>query len=170
MHSTKFFKMKNVYLFVVTTVFAFASCTTSPDVIEEEVSYAVFGDTISADGAISAAEMFDMYQSLKEGDTINAKFTATIYNVCQTKGCWMHVDLNDEEVAFVRFKDYGFFMPFNAAESEAIINGKAFISMTSVDELKHYAEDEGLSQEEIDEITEPEVTYGFLADGVLIKE
>lgn len=140
------------------------------EISEEQVSYAVFGDTITAEGAVSADEMYATYQELEEGDTIDAKFTATIYNVCQKKGCWMNVDLNDEEVAFVRFKDYGFFMPLNAAESEAIINGKAFISVTSVNELKHYAEDEGLAQEEIDAITEPEITYGFLADGVLIKE
>lgn len=146
------------------------SCSNEPQVQQEEVSYAVFGDTITADGAISAEEMYQKYTKLGEGDTIEVKFAATIYNVCQKKGCWMNVDLNEEEVAFVRFKDYGFFMPFNAAESEAIINGKAFVSITSVDELKHYAEDEGLTQEEIDEITEPDVTFGFLADGVLIKE
>jgi hypothetical protein len=158
-----------VYFLLPVTLFLFASCGPQETPAESE-TFAVFGDTITADDAISAQEMFERYQKLKEGDTIDVKFRATIYNVCQKKGCWMNVDLTDEDVAFVRFKDYGFFMPFNAAESEAIINGKAFISVVSVDELKHYAEDEGQSQEEIDAITEPEVTYSFLADGVLIKE
>jgi hypothetical protein len=151
------------------TLFMFVSCGQQETPGEPE-TFAVFGDTITPNGAITAQEMFERYQKLKEGDTIDVKFRATIYSVCQKKGCWMNVDLNDEYVAFVRFKDYGFFMPFNAAESEAIINGKAFISVISVDELKHYAEDEGQSQEEIDAITEPEITYSFLADGVLIKE
>jgi len=155
--------------FIPIMLFVVVSCGEQQQPVEPE-SFAVFGDTITADGAITAAEMFTQYKKLNEGDTIDVKFRATIYNVCQKKGCWMNVDLSDEDVAFVRFKDYGFFMPFNAAESEAIINGKAFISVISVDELKHYAEDEGLSQEEIDAITEPEVTYSFLADGVLIKE
>jgi len=162
--------MKFILFLPILFLLAFVSCNNESIVEQEEVSYAVFGDTITADGAISAEEMYQKYKQLGEGDTIEVKFAATIYNVCQKKGCWMNVDLNDEEVAFVRFKDYGFFMPFNAAESEAIINGKAFVSITSVDELKHYAEDEGLTQEEINEITEPDVTYGFLANGVLIKE
>jgi len=136
----------------------------------EAISYASFGDSISMDGAISGEELAKMYKELSPEDTIEVKFSGVIENVCQKKGCWMNVQLSDSVSTFIRFKDYGFFMPFNAAESEAIVNGKGFVSVTSVDELKHYAEDEGLSQEEIDAITEPEVGFNFLADGVLIKE
>ena len=39
-----------------------------------------------------------------------------------------------------------------------------------MDMLKHYAEDEGKSQEEIDAISEPEFAYTFEAIGVIIKE
>ena len=137
---------------------------------EENVSYASFGDSITAENAISGEEMVAKYENLEQGDTIDVKISGVIENVCQKKGCWMNLKLKEDQTAFVRFKDYGFFMPFNAAESEAIVNGKAFISVVSVDELKHYAEDEEKSQEEIDAIVEPEITYGFLADGVLIKE
>ena len=161
--------MKIINTLIVSALVATA-CTNEPVVVEPEVSYAVFGDSISPDGALTAQQMYEKYQTLQEGDTVEVKFSATIYNVCQKKGCWMNVDLTDDEVAFVRFKDYGFFMPFNAAESNAVINGKAFLSIISVDELKHYAEDEGLSQEEIDAIDEPEITYSFLANGVLIEE
>lgn len=137
---------------------------------EENVSYASFGDSINAENAISGEEMVAKYENLEQGDTIDVKISGVIENVCQKKGCWMNLKLKEDQTAFVRFKDYGFFMPFNAAESEAIVNGKAFISVVSVEELKHYAEDEEKSQEEIDAIVEPEITYGFLADGVLIKE
>jgi len=82
----------------------------------------------------------------------------------------MNVALNDDENAFVRFKDYGFFMPLNASGSEAVVHGKAFIEVVSIEELKHYAKDGGKSQEEIDAITAPKITYAFTADGVLIKE
>jgi hypothetical protein len=44
------------------------------------------------------------------------------------------------------------------------------VSETSVEELRHYAEDAGKSQEEIEAITEPKKTYSFVADGVLLKE
>ncbi len=60
-------------------------------------------------------------------------------------------------------------LPILHASGEAIVNGKAFVSETSVEELKHYAEDAGKSKEEIEAITEPKRTYGFLADGVLLK-
>lgn len=144
--------------------------TTTNEKQEEEVAYASFGEEITADNVLSSEEMLVKYKDLKAGDTIDVKFSGEIENVCQKKGCWMNVKLNGENSAFVQFKDYGFFMPFNSAESEAIVNGKAFISEVSVDELKHYAEDEEKSKEEIDAITEPEITFGFLADGVLIKE
>jgi hypothetical protein len=51
-----------------------------------------------------------------------------------------------------------------------VVKGKAFVSIESVDELKHYAKDAGKSQAAIDSITKPESTYGFMADGVLIKK
>ena len=61
-------------------------------------------------------------------------------------------------------------MPKDIAGREVIVNGKAFVNEVSVEELRHYAEDAGKSEEEIAQITEPEKTYSFLADGVLLKE
>ena len=81
----------------------------------------------------------------------------------------MKLDLGNDQEAMVRFKDYGFFMPLNA-EGEVIVNGKAFVSETSVEELRHYAEDAGKSAEEIAAITAPKRTYSFEADGVLLKQ
>lgn len=137
---------------------------------EEKIEYAVFGDSISAEGALSNAEMMEKFASLKEGDTVSVKFKSAINEVCQKKGCWMTLDLADDNETFVKFKDYAFFVPKNAQEKEAIVNGKAFVSVVSVDELKHYAKDEGKSQEAIDSIVEPKVTYSFMADGVLIAK
>jgi len=133
-------------------------------------NFKTFGDSISADGVISKEDLLAKYETLKEGDTIEVKFRSEIKDVCQKKGCWMNMSLNEDKNAFVRFKDYGFFMPLNAAGSEAIVNGKAFVSVETVDELKHYAKDAGKSQAAIDSITEPKVSYSFLSNGVLIKE
>ena len=82
----------------------------------------------------------------------------------------MTLDLGSEKTAFVKFKDYGFFVPMNAQKRNTIIEGKAFVEETSVTELKHYAEDEGKSQKEIAAITEPKTEYKFLAHGVLISK
>jgi len=132
--------------------------------------YASFGAKIKADKALTKEQMLKEYKKLKKGDTIQVKFKSTIQAVCKKKGCWMEMELPEDKKSFVRFKDYGFFVPLNADDSEAIVSGKAFIDVVSVAELQHYAKDGGKSEEEIAKITEPKITYAFQADGVLIKE
>lgn len=131
--------------------------------------YLVFGDSIKVDGALTSKQMLDKYEFLKEKDTLKVKFSSVVNSVCQKKGCWVRLNLPNNKEAFVKFKDYGFFMPLNSAESEVIVSGKAFVSTESVAELKHYAKDAGKPQAYIDAISEPEITYSFEADGVLLK-
>ncbi|HMI08025.1 MAG TPA: DUF4920 domain-containing protein [Flavobacterium sp.] len=138
--------------------------------IPAKVSYTSFGDKIIADKALTKEQMLQKYAALKKGDTISVKFKSKISSVCKKKGCWMKMDLADNKESFVRFKDYGFFVPLNADNSEAVVSGKAFLDVISVDELKHYAKDGGKSQEEIDKIKDPKITYAFQADGVLIQQ
>lgn len=135
-----------------------------------QIDYAVFGDSISDADVILAAEMNDKYASLKEGDTLNVKFKSKITSVCQAKGCWMNLELSKDKQVFVKFKDYAFFVPKNAENEEVVVNGKAFVSIESIEVLKHYAKDAGASQAAIDSIIAPKTTYSFLADGVLIKK
>ncbi|WP_395064446.1 DUF4920 domain-containing protein [Flavobacterium sp.] len=132
--------------------------------------YALFGEKFVASKVLTNKEMLKKYKTLKKGDSVAVKFKSTIKEVCKKKGCWMQMDLSDDNQSFVRFKDYGFFVPLNADNSEAIVNGIAFIDVVTVDELKHYAKDAGKSQAEINKITKPEITYAFKATGVLIKK
>ena len=134
-----------------------------------EIEYLSFGDKITDVDVLTKEQMAEKYKDLKEGDTINVKFASKINEVCKSKGCWMNLDLGNEEESFVKFKDYGFFMPLNADGREVIVNGKAFVKTTSVDELRHFAEDAGKSEEEIAKITNPKYTLSFEADGVLMK-
>ena len=134
-----------------------------------ESAYNSFGDKISEADYLSSADAFAKYQSLKAGDTINLKFASTINDVCSKKGCWMKLPAGDETV-MVRFKDYGFFMPLDSKGKEVIVEGKAFVKETSVEELKHYAEDAGKSADEIAKITEPKLELAFEANGVLMKK
>ncbi|CAM1360613.1 conserved hypothetical protein [Tenacibaculum litoreum] len=170
--------MKRLLVFAMVLSIAFISCKVekkneTPDVNnakEQKVEYASFGEEISDGEAISAKEMRAKFKNLKKGDTLNIKFASTINEVCKKKGCWMKLDLGEEQESMVRFKDYGFFMPLNADNKEVIVNGKAFVTEISVDELQHYAKDAGKSEEEIAKITEPKYTYAFEADGVLMKK
>ncbi|MDO1499941.1 DUF4920 domain-containing protein [Winogradskyella maritima] len=145
--------------------------STDVDQSEEiaQVEYTKIGMEISANDALASDRMLTHYAGLSVGDTINAKMKGEIKEVCAKKGCWMIMDIGNGETARVTFKDYGFFMPLDAS-GEVIVNGKAFVSETSVADLKHYAEDAGKSKEEIDAITAPEKTYAFEADGVLLKK
>ena len=61
-------------------------------------------------------------------------------------------------------------MPLDSKDREVIVEGKAFVKITPVEELKHYAEDAGKSLEEIAKITEPKTEFAFEADGVLMKK
>lgn len=134
-----------------------------------ETNYQSFGETITDQDVVSDAGLLAMYESMKPGDTTIVKFTATVNSVCQKKGCWMRLDLGEKET-FVKFKDYGFFMPKDIAGQEVIVEGMAFVDENSVDDLKHFALDAGKSQEEIDAITTPEKTYSFISNGVLLPE
>lgn len=157
--------MENPSDTITVEVDTIAAGNTSQKMID---GYAAFGNHVKAEKALTTAEMYKKYKGLKPGDTLDVKFKSKIKEVCQKKGCWMSLELPDGKESFVRFKDYGFFVPLNAGSQEAVVEGKAFVSEISVAELKHYAKDGGKSQSEIDAITEPKTTYGFQADGVLI--
>ncbi|WP_296385476.1 DUF4920 domain-containing protein [Winogradskyella sp.] len=167
--------MKKIVLFLAISL-AMVSCKNETkttenklEEIKEEIAYASFGMEINDADALTSDRMMEHYKTMKEGDTINSKMSAKINEVCSAKGCWMTLDMDGENEVMVKFKDYGFFMPLNA-EGEVVVNGKAYVSETSVEELRHYAEDAGKSKEEIEAITEPKRTYSFEADGVLLKQ
>lgn len=170
--------MKRLFVFAAVLSIALSSCkvekkgekSTTNTTEVQKIEYASFGEKITDAEAISADEMRAKFKNLKAGDTLNVKFTSTINEVCKKKGCWMKLDLGEEQESMVRFKDYGFFMPLNADAKEVVVNGKAYVTEISVDELQHYAKDAGKSEEEIAQITEPKYTYAFEADGVLMKK
>lgn len=170
--------MKNLSVFVLLVVFMLTACKDSGEGEEvkitngdfEEMAYSSFGDEIVAQKSLSALEMEERYRDLKPGDTVEVKFATTINDVCKNKGCWMKVDLPEEEDVMVKFKDYGFFVPEDVEKKEVIVSGKAFVEEVSVEEQRHFAEDAGKTAEEVAAISEPKRTLSFVANGVLIRE
>ncbi len=136
---------------------------------QELIAYTSIGKEITTLDAKSISDMSEAYKAMSIGDTINAKMTGIVDEVCQSKGCWMKVNLEDGNQIMVKFKDYALFMPKDIAGKEVVLNGKAFVNEVPVDELQHYAEDAGKSPEEIAAITSPKTTFSFEADGVLLK-
>ncbi|MGV8814445.1 MAG: DUF4920 domain-containing protein [Gelidibacter sp.] len=140
------------------------------DIEKAVVNYTSIGEEITADAAKSTSDMAEAYKAMRIGDTINAKMIGKVDEVCQNKGCWMKLNLEDGEQVLVKFKDYGFFMPKDIAGKEVVLNGLAFVNEVPVDELRHYAEDAGKSADEIAAITAPKRTFSFEAKGVLLKD
>lgn len=124
-----------------------------------------FGASISEEGAVDVSEIPGL---LKGKDSVFVKVKGEISACCQKKGCWMTMPMANEEEVMVRFKDYEFFVPLNSAGKGAVLEGWAFREEISVDELRHYAEDEGQTPEEIAKINKPETKFTFMADGVIV--
>lgn len=126
------------------------------------------GATISKANPISFDKLMD---EMTKQDTVRTQLRAKVESVCLVKGCWMNlvpIAGESSKSVFVKFKDYGFFMPLDLAGQNVIVEGIAYKEITPVDELRHYAEDEGLSPDVIAMITEPEEELKFMADGVII--
>jgi hypothetical protein len=125
-----------------------------------------FGKIISEDGAVMLASI---ESNVMPGEEFATKVEGEIVEVCQKKGCWMTVKKDDGSVVRVTFKDYGFFVPKDAAGKWVVMEGIAFYDTLSVSTLQHYAEDAGKPAEEVAKITEPEYKITFEAEGVIIK-
>ncbi len=127
----------------------------------------IYGAKTDITNAIEAQKLTSL---LNERDTITIKVKAKVLDACSSKGCWMSLKLDDNTEAFVKMKDYGFFVPLDIIGKTVVVEGISYIKTTAVSELKHYAEDAKKSQKEIDAITKPEKQVRFLANGILVVE
>jgi hypothetical protein len=167
--------MKKIILSSALFIAVLSGCKQASETPVEDVvvieNVDAFGEEFEVTDIKTKDQMASLYASLNEGDTLAVQFESEIQATCKKKGCWMSLDLGNEDKAIVRFKDYGFFVPKEGAEGKSsIVNGKAFLAVTSVDQLKHDAKDGGQSQAAIDSIVQPKVVKMFLADGVLIRQ
>jgi hypothetical protein len=160
--------MKNIILALIAVAFiACAPQNTETSNGSDVPEYLYFGEPIDKEGAISLSEVISRFS---EQDSFAVKISGVIDAVCQKKGCWMTMMINDDEEMMVKFKDYDFFIPMDVAGKEVIIDGYLFREVQSVDEQRHYAEDAEMSTEDIEKITVPKEIYSFEASGVLIKQ
>lgn len=153
--------MKKIILGLAFCLFAtvtFAQNTTSYEGIS-------FGDGVTKGNVITAKEV-----NAKLGDSVkkDMKITGVVTSVCQSKGCFMNLEMPNGETMFVNFKDYAFFMPKDIAGKTVVLDGFAERKETSVEDLQHFAEDAKKSKEEIAKITKPKKEIVFEAKGVVI--
>lgn len=126
-----------------------------------------FGEKINTEGALP---LHTLSALMAKQDSLNIKLRGEIVEVCQKKGCWMVMDLGEGHFMRVTFRDYGFFVPQDIVGKKAVVSGTAKKETTSVERLRHYAEDAGKSPEEVNAIHEPKEEVVFIADGVLLEK
>ena len=103
---------------------------------------------------VSAPERFEEQPVLLHG---------RISDVCQRKGCWTILRDGDAQVR-VRFLDYGFFLPTDAAGAEAFVEGVVKVEVLSEKVVRHY---ESESRDgDPNGVTGPRREVGFVASGV----
>ena len=151
--------MKNIFLLLfIAPLISLSQSNT----LTESLNF--YGEKISTENILD-------YNSFIENSKVvsKSKIEGTILSSCPKKGCWMQVKIDSDTIQ-VTFKDYGFFVPKTGLKNKkTILEGYPKQDTISLKMLKHFAEDAGKSQKEIDKITKPEYKISFIADGVIIK-
>jgi hypothetical protein len=128
-----------------------------------------FGTNVTANNALPYEKVM---AKMAKTDSMSMKVTGKVQEVCQKKGCWMTLvsDQPGYPEMRVTFKDYAFFMPKDLSGKRVVVDGFARVETTSVEILRHYAEDAKKSPAEIAAIKEPKREVSFEAAGVLILD
>jgi hypothetical protein len=143
-------------------------CFLAIAIITVNVSFGqgTYGKKVNEKKAIS---MQELQNKMKDKTEVEAIVSGKVSSVCQSMGCWMKMEKPDGTAMMVRMKDHKFFLPKDITGKNCVIKGVASVKTTTVEMLKHFAEDEGKSKEYIDGIKEPKTDLVFEAAGVLIK-
>ena len=152
--------MKQTFLAV--SLLALAACQSAR---LDRADYDTFGATIELDGAIPVAQALAAPENFT-GRTV--RLVGPVDSVCQTKGCWMKVGSTEPSV-FVKFKDYAFFVPKDAAGRDVVFEGELKVKEISVAEQRHYLEDAG-KKDEAAKVTKPKLEVTFMASGVALAK
>lgn len=159
--------MKTMIIFLTVSLFLFSTgCNSEKNSEITKTEWQHFGKDITAKNASDINSVVTEFEVDTEKEF---KIKGTISEVCQKKGCWTIIKTDDDKNVRITFENYSFFLPKDATGREIIAEGVGFKSVTSVDELRHYAQDAGASEEELLTINEPEESYKFEARGVLLR-
>lgn len=160
--------MKYIYLFLIAGLTSCSFFTNQEAEVEEDNApeQTTYGANVEENKAI---DIRTMMKQLEGKDSAYVAVKGEITATCKMKGCWMKIQLPDENEMRVSFKDYSFFVPKEGVEGKtAVFEGYVKRSVISEEERRHFARDEGKSEEEINSISGVEEKLSFVADGVII--
>lgn len=123
-----------------------------------------YGTKVEKSGAMSADNLYPFMEG-KASATV--KVEGVVKEVCQMMGCWITMETANGPV-MVKMKDHAFYVPLALSGKKVIIEGEASMKETTVEMLKHYAEDAGKPQAEIDAITQPKKQMMLMASGIVV--
>ena len=159
----------NKILFSIIALAILTACNspkTETQTIEIVKGTAYYGDSVKNDQVI---DLVSIQTEMKGERKRDMKIKGVVKEVCQQKGCWMTMTLDNGDEMRVTFKDYAFFMPMDCSGKTAIVDGVAKIEVTSIADLKEFAKDDNQSKEAIAAIKEPKSELVFEASGVILK-
>lgn len=116
--------------------------------------------------AINSSELFET--TLNNESPQNVKAKGEITKVCPSSQCWVMVKGDNDKEYLVKFKDE-FSIPKDVVGKEIVFQGVSNQEEISVGELRADAMKAGMSEEEAEKITEPEMTVQVEAEGIIIK-
>ncbi|WP_153798121.1 DUF4920 domain-containing protein [Foetidibacter luteolus] len=158
--------MKKLVIIIILILVSQLSFAQPPQVPADKG--ASFGDKVIVENAVSVEKLVYLMESKKDGEKkMEVVLKGVVTDVCTKEGCWIKVQSPDGKM-MVRMKDHAFTVPLALNGKTVVINGTAEEKITSVEQLRHFAEDAGKSKEEIEAIKEPKKEIVIQAKGVLV--
>ena len=114
-----------------------------------------------------AEDAKDLNSIITSKEPKEIKIKGKVTEVCKAEGCWLRMETASGSM-MIRMKDHKFFVPVSMQGKTIIANGTATLKETSVDMLRHYAEDAGKTKEEIAAIKDPKKEIVLQATGILV--
>lgn len=154
--------MKKIFLLFPFIVFGLLAVAQPPEGAADKGMN--FGVITTEKDAISPNELVTV---LKDKEPKAVKVKGKVVEVCKAEGCWLRMETSIGTM-MIRMKDHKFFVPVSMQGKTIVADGVATVKETSVDMLKHFAEDAGKTKEEITAIKNPKKEIVLQATGILV--
>lgn len=125
----------------------------------------IFGAKVSEDNAVTADLLAENLNTT--GQSKEIKVIGKVKEVCKAEGCWVRMETKNGSM-LIKMKDHAFLVPVALEGKTIVADGVATFKETSVEQLRHFAEDAGKTAKEIAEITEPKKEIVFQATGIKV--
>ena len=148
-----------VFSSLISSIFAFVSC-------QHENPVKVYGEVVDSTQAVKAT---DLQQKMLGIRTINLTISGKVEDVCKAEGCWMKLDLGEENRLLVRMKNRSFSVDDEVQGKYAFVKGTVHYDTISVENLQKHAKEDGESDSVISSLTVPEINLVMEALGVMTR-